>query len=226
VRFVPSPISTEPPRHAERRGGGAAPAVSISPWAFLLGATVLIGALAIPGALTVRRGGGGAFDLDGELTVPALASAGLLLCAAYAAALAMRWDPVHSRRPWAALALLFAVMGVDEATGMHEALEDASAIDWQTLYVPVVLIAGLAWLVALLRLRGRFERAAWLAAAGAWFAAQVLEALEWTGPRETERAVDGYGIMMGFEELLEMAGSALFAVALLAAVRRWTARAA
>ena len=39
---------------------------------------------------------------------------------------------------------------------------------------------------------------------------------------ETERAVEGYGIMMGFEELLEMTGSALFAYALLAAVWQWS----
>ena len=108
---------------------------------------------------------------------------------------------------------------------MHEALEDASTIDWQTLYAPVVLLAGLAWLLALLRLHGPLARAAWVAAAGAWLAAQVLEALEWTGPREAERAVDGYGIMMGFEELLEMTGSALFAFALLATVHRWPRRA-
>ncbi len=191
---------------------------------FLIGAAALIAVLAIPGALTVRRGGGGAFDLDGELTIPAFASAGLLLCAAAAAVLAARDDPRRRWRPWPGLALLFAVMGVDEATGMHEALEDASTIDWQTLYAPVVLLAGLAWLLALERLPGIVERVSWIAGAGAWLAAQVLEALEWTGPREAERAVEGYGIMMGSEELLEMTGSALFAFALFAAVSRWNRR--
>lgn len=206
---------------AERPGTpGDGPRVPVSARAFLLGAAVLIGVLAVPGALTVHRGGGGAFDLDGELTIPAFASAALLLCAAAAAALAFRRDPHARWRPWAGLALLFAVMGVDEATGMHEALERASAVDWQTLYIPIVALAGALWLLALVRMRG-LERAAWVLAAGAWLAAQVLEALEWTGPRESERAVDGYGIMMGFEELLEMTGSALFAVGLLLAVERF-----
>jgi hypothetical protein len=217
-----SPRSPEPPIEAAARPT-AAPA-PVAPHTFLLGATALIAVLAVPGALTVRRGGGGPFDLDGELTVPALASAGLLLCAAWAAWLAARRDPRPRWRPWPALAALFAVMGIDEATGMHEALEDASAVDWQTLYAPIMLFAGAAWLLGLTRLPDRAGRAAWLVAAGAWLAAQVLEALEWTGPREAERAVEGYGIMMGFEELLEMTGSALFAFAILTAVWRWSGR--
>ena len=217
---VTSPAPARPDGPASAAGHARPP---VRPWVFAAGAAALIALLAVPGALTVRRGGGGPFDLDGELTIPAFASAGLLLCAAAAAALAQRRDPGSGRRPWAALAILFAVMAVDEATGLHEGLEDLSAVDWQTLYVPIVLLAGVTWLLGLARLRGR-ERAAFVLGAGAWGAAQVLEALEWTGPREAERAVDGYGIMMGAEELLEMTGSALFTLGLLLAVERWSRR--
>ena len=217
---VTSPAPARPDGPASAAGQARPP---VRPWVFAAGAAALIALLAVPGALTVRRGGGGAFDLDGELTIPALASALLLLCAAGAAALAHRRDPRPSRRPWAALAVLFAVMAVDEAAGLHEGLEDLSAVDWQTIYVPVVLLAGIAWLLGLARMQRR-ERAAFVLGAGAWCAAQVLEALEWTGPREAERAVDGYGIMMGAEELLEMTGSALFTLALLLAVERWSRR--
>jgi hypothetical protein len=111
-------------------------------------------------------------------------------------------------------------MAIDEATGMHEALERVSVVDWQTLYLPIMAVAGVLWSLALLQMV-MLERLAFVAGALAWGVAQVLEALEWTGPRDAERAVDGYGILMGFEELLEMTGSALFALAALLAVRRW-----
>jgi hypothetical protein len=45
--------------------------------------------------------------------------------------------------------------------------------------------------------------------------------VQWVGPRESERAIEGYGILMGVEELLEMGGSAAFALAPLIAVRAW-----
>lgn len=192
----------------------------VSPLAFSVLAAVLIAGLAVPGALTVRRGGGGPFDLDGELTVPSFASAALLLCAAAASAGAYASRPPVRRWHWAGLAGLFLVMAIDEATGMHEALERQSVVDWQTLYLPIMAFAGMLWFLAL-RQMVTLERLAFAAGALAWGAAQVLEALEWTGPRETERAVDGYGILMGFEELLEMTGSALFALAALLAIRRW-----
>jgi hypothetical protein len=194
----------------------------MAPLWFTLAAAALIAALAVPGALTVRRGGGGAFDLDGELTVPALASAALLLCASGAAIAAFASDPVRRRRPWAGLAGLFLLMAIDEATGMHEALEDLTAVDWQTLYVPAVAFAAVVWTLGLVRLIA-LERVSFVGGAFAWGVAQVLEAIEWTGPRTAERAVDGYGILMGAEELLEMTGSVLFCAALLHAVARWSA---
>lgn len=195
----------------------------ISPRAFVVGAVALITPLALAGALTVHRGGGGPFDLDGELTIPAFASA-LLLCLAGAAALAAHAAPGSpGGRAAAVLAALFAVMAVDELASVHESAEDAFATDWQTLYVPVIGIAALAWLLLLARLRG-LERAVLAGGALCWALAQLLEALQWEGPRERERAVDGYGILMGFEELLEMCGSAMFALAILLALRRWAAR--
>jgi hypothetical protein len=216
------------PRLGDDPGVAAAPrrparrSVDVSPLWFAVGASALIAALAVPGALTVRRGGGGPFDLDAELTLPALASAALLLCAAGAAAAACASDPARRRLPWAGLAALFFAMAIDEAAGVHEALEDSAAIDWQTLYVPAVAVAAWLWALGLIRMAAR-ERLPFAAAALAWGAAQVLEAIEWTGPRAAERAVDGYGILMGVEELLEMTGSALFALALLLAVGRWSA---
>ena len=192
---------------------------AISPPAFAAAAALLIAGLAIPGAIAVRNGGGGPFDLDAEFTVPALASAALLLCASAAAAGVHGARPAVRRWHWAGLAGLFLLMAVDEATGLHEALERLSFVDWQTLYLPVMAFAVVLWALAFLEL-ATFERLLFAGGALAWGAAQVLEALEWTGPLDAERAVDGYGVLMGFEELLEMAGSALFALALLLAIRR------
>ena len=192
----------------------------LSPRAFAIGAALLIAGLAVPGALTVRRGGGGPFDLDAELTVPALASAALLLCASAAAAAAHATRRAGRRWHWAGLAALFLLMAIDEATGLHEALEQVSVVDWQTLYLPVIGCAAALWALAYVQLVA-LERVLFAGGALAWVTAQVLEALEWTGPLDAERAVDGYGILMGVEELLEMTGSALFALAVLLAVRRW-----
>jgi len=192
----------------------------VRPTAFAGAAAALVAVLGAAGAVTVHRGGGGPFDLDAELTLPALASAALLLCAAAAAGAAGFEDPAPRSWSWAFLAALFTLMAVDEATGLHEQLERSSTVDWQTLYAPLVACAAVVWALCMRRLDW-IERLAFAGGALAWGAAQVLEAIEWTGPRESERAVEGYGILMGAEELLEMTGSALFALAALVAARRW-----
>jgi hypothetical protein len=181
----------------------------------------LIAALGVLGAIEVRYESAPAFDLDDELKLPAFAAALILLLAALTA-----WAAAAADRdggwPWIVLAGLFALMAADEVVSLHEGLEDLFAVDWQTLYLPLMAAGGVAWLVALLRLR-RLPVAAALLAAGAvaWGIAGVLESVQWVGPREDERAIEGYGILMGVEELLEMGGSAAFALAPLIAVRAW-----
>lgn len=184
----------------------------------------VIGVLGLLGAIEVRYESAPAFDLDDELKLPAFAAALILLLAAATSVLAARSDPAGGS-PWLGLAALFALMGVDEAVALHEGLEDLTAVDWQVLYLPVMAAGALAWLVALLRVRRVSTVAAILLVAGAaaWAIAGVLESVQWVGPRETERAIEGYGILMGVEELLEMSGSAAFALAPLIAARAWAA---
>jgi hypothetical protein len=184
---------------------------------------VVIGVLAVLGAVEVRYEAAPAFDLDDELKLPALAAALILLVAVAAAWLAASADPA-GRWPWLVLAGVFALMAADEALSVHETLEDLTTVDWQTLYLPVMALAGIAWLAALGRVR-RQPAAVLLLVAGAaaWGAAGLLEAAQWTGPRDAEVAVDGYGILMGIEEVLEMCGSAAFALAPLIAARAWVA---
>jgi hypothetical protein len=197
--------------------------LDVEPARLAVAFAVLIGLLAVLGAVEVRYEAAPAFDLDDELKPPAFAAAVILVVAAAAAWLAASTDPA-GRLPWLALAAVFALMAADEALSVHETLEDLATVDWQTLYLPVTAVAGLAWLAALGRVRGLPVAALLLVAgAAAWGIAGLLEAVQWRGPRETEVAVDGYGILMGIEEVLEMCGSAAFALAPLIAARAWAA---
>jgi hypothetical protein len=194
----------------------------VDPVRLAAGFAVVIAVFGLLGAANVITDGDVAFfDLDAEGKLPAFVAAAILLCAAVGALLACL-ETSERRWPWAVLAVLFSVMAVDEAFRVHEALEDETSTDWQVLYLPLMAAGAVAWFALLGRLR-RLRLAALLLFAGAvmWAVAGVLESIQWTGPRETERAVEGYGILMGIEELLEMCGSACFALAPLLAVRAW-----
>jgi prepilin signal peptidase PulO-like enzyme (type II secretory pathway) len=194
--------------------------LEVDPLRLAVGFAGAIAVLGVLGAVEVRYEAAPAFDLDAEMKIPAFAAGLILLCAATMCALAATTDPTGRRWPWLVLTALFTLMAVDEATGLHEALEDETGVDWQTLYLPLMAAGGIAWLALLRRLR-TIRIAAYLLAAGAglWVIAAVLEAIQWTGPMESERAVDGYGILMGMEELCELSGSACFALAPLIAAR-------
>ncbi len=185
------------------------------PGVVLLAGLGVVAALGVLGAVTAHHDLSSRwFDLDGEYNVPAAWSAGLLVAAGALAA-------VVGRRPaWRAatgLAVLFAFMGLDEAVAIHERLEALTGIDWQLLYVPVVLVGGVAWLALWRRGRtvARF-RPALAAGSAAWFVAQVLEKVQWHGDVKAAH----YDLMMVLEELLEMTGSLLFLIAVLLVARR------
>ena len=192
--------------------------VRIDPVKVAVAVAAVIGVLAVLGAVEVRYDAAGAFDLDSERKLPAFVAGAILLGASVAAAVAALWDAGRVRVAWLVLAALWALMGVDEALGIHESLEDETGVDWQTLYLPIMAAGAVAWLIVLLRRRGV---AALLVLAGGllWACAGVLEAVQWTGPMEAERAVDGYGIIMGLEEIFEMTGSACFLLGSLSAAR-------
>lgn len=173
------------------------------------GLAAAIGLLAVLGVAAERSNGLDAFDLDGEFVVPALFSTCLLTAAAVAA-----WRARVVARWAVVFAVLFAFMAGDELTGMHEALADAVGVRWPVLYSPLILAAGVAWLLAMRSLLAIRDPTALLLGGGAaaWFAAQVLEAVQWHDGRH----VAGYYPMMYAEETLEMAGSALFLLAFLA----------
>jgi hypothetical protein len=187
-------------------------------------AVVLLGALAVIGTLgalqaaqgPVEAEGGraphgflGLFYLDGEYNVPAIFSAALWLFAAVSLYAAGRAHERGWRRHiWTGLAVALLYLALDEAFGLHEKLEGRSGIDWQLLYLPLLLAIAAAGLYVLLQSHGA---ARWLlfAAGAAALVAQVLEVVQWNG----DEPVDSYRQLMVPEEILEPTAAALIAVA-------------
>jgi hypothetical protein len=143
-----------------------------------------------------------AFSLTGEWNVPALFSGGLLWGAA-----ALAFANGSQTR---VIGAFLAFMGLDELAVIHESLESWTGVDWQILYLPVILVGAIAWARTMPRLRPAPVIAwLWVGGAGAWFVAQVFEKLENHGN------VLVHPWMTLPEETLEMAGSSLFGLALL-----------
>jgi len=185
-------------------------------------ATLIFAAIAVFGVFGEihQNDYGSMFNLDEEGTPATNFSALLLLFAAAAALLAAETEIGRGapRGILIGLGLFFAFMAIDEHQALHEKLEREAGIDWQILYVPVVLPAAAAGLLALRSLFRVHRLAAGLFAAGAaaWVLAIALEAYQWGG--EGDFLLHPGTIVP--EELLEMSGSALLALGLLVGIRR------
>jgi hypothetical protein len=156
-----------------------------------------------------------AFNLDLEWTVPAIWSGLLLFGASLAALLAYR---VSERRYVGAFALLFLYMGIDEISSIHEHLSEWTGVEWQLLLSPVMLLAAIGFCVLLRDEWSSSDKWLWLGAGACWFVSQVLERLEW---HDHDIPVRGYLKMMVAEEVLEMIGSMLFMLTMLAIWERY-----
>lgn len=183
---------------------------------------VAIAVLAALGMLHAlgRDGGPGVrlplFGLDEEWSVPALFSGALLAFAALTCALTAAAGGLE-RVPapcLPGLAALFGFMAVDEVVQIHERLERIAETGWQTIYLPLAAIGGVLWLGVLRGLLAN-PRAAMVFAGGgaAWFVAQLFEKVQRDG------AVLQHRWTILPEELLEMTGSLLLGLAVLAAAR-------
>jgi hypothetical protein len=126
----------------------------------------------------------------------------------------------RSRWLWCLLSAILAVASLDELLAFHERLQYRTGVDWGFLYLPVVLAAGVGFLVLLTRLRHR-ERRLMLLGVGAWGLSQVLEKIEWFGAFGTPNFPSTYARLMITEELLEMTGSLLFLIACLTVLERF-----
>ena len=100
---------------------------------------------------------------------------------------------------------------LDELLQIHERVERHLTIDWQVIYLPVMLVTAIAGAIIAWELRHRPSVVAiLLAGACGWAGAQLFEMLEW-GPGDV--LVSPW--MIYPEELLEISGSCLFALAML-----------
>lgn len=190
---------------------------AVDPLRLAFGIALCIAVLGALGAVRIRAHSFAAFDLDREYTVPATFSALLDISAAIGAEALRRRT---GKKVLAGLVVLFAFMGVDEFASIHEHLERWTGIDWMKLYIPVFIYAGIAWIAVLREVRTRqFWLCLW-GGAGCWAFAQFMEVLEWSGTQRTAH----YNTEMFTEELLEMAGSALFLLGMLVALRVWRER--
>jgi hypothetical protein len=181
-----------------------------------------------------------AFDLDDEYTVPAFYSGILLALAAWMVFRLGRQSEGSTRLLLQLGALFLAFLALDEVFSVHERINDHTGIDWQLLYTPPALAFG--W--GVWRITGEFGRRSpealmIFAGVAMWLVAQVLEAAAWSHVLPSLIDTDtmsqaeirhirhglGYQAMSIPEELLEMGGSLLFAVAFARlASRRETAR--
>jgi hypothetical protein len=191
----------------------------------VLGGMAALWAVAATGAVLANR-----YDvlpplLDRHLTpdlennVFAAVSSLALLAAAATTALAVRAG--RYTRPAIVVAVVLAGMALDEWFALHEAFERNAGLDWITLYLPIVAVAGVCGLL-LIRSLGRTWPALLLLAGGlAWGLAFVLEDLQWTAEDEMH---EHYHLLMVPEELLEIGGSLLFTAAAVVALAAAGAR--
>jgi hypothetical protein len=171
----------------------------------------ILGAIVYPGGGDLR-----AFDLNKEQTFPATFSGALLLAAGGLALLngLVRSETAAGRRWWIVLALVFAFLGLDEIAALHEAVQDRVNVWGQAVLMPVVLVGIYAWWVTLRQLRQEPPAGTlFLAGAAAWLVSQGIDAA----------FNEHWGWTIVPEELFEMAGSALFGLALLVALRQLVA---
>jgi hypothetical protein len=158
------------------------------------------------------------FNLDGEWNLPTAFSGLLILGAAVASFAVVRLGRARTGIPPVLIvpvSVLFAFMSLDEVWSVHERIEEATGQKWQYFYAPVFLAAGVA-AVLLVRHLLRYPPSLWFLLTGGvvWFVAQMIDAWQWN---DQDVLVHPYSIVP--EETLEMLGSLLFLLAMLAILR-------
>jgi len=167
----------------------------------------VLGAIVFPGGGDLR-----VFDLNKEQTFPATFS-GILLLGAGAFSLlngVVRCPRAVDRRWWLVLAAVFAFLGIDEITALHEAVQDRIHLWGQASLGPIVVAGAAAGWITLKRL-------GFHSLSGRMF---MFGALIWAGSQGIDLALnEHWQWTIVPEELLEMGGSAMFGFAMLVAVR-------
>lgn len=191
--------------------------------AWLLGSVAIMGVLgllnmAVPNGTPLLRPLVRPFDLDVEFGAAALYSALLLGGAGLGWLASGSAADSRTRRLGRAFGALLLFMAVDESFAVHEFIERHTGIDWQLVYLPLVLVgACVVGSLVMRRTMGRTAAALILAGSALWAGSQVLEAVEWDGDVPTTRF--DYETLMVLEELGEAAGSVMFLLGSAAAAR-------
>jgi hypothetical protein len=171
------------------------------------------------------------FDFDTEGNLPTWFSSILFIISAGLLAVLGAWKRAERdafARHWKALAATFLFLALDEATSLHERLDDVGLLKralsaggglyhpWVAVYAALVVLAA----IFLFRFMGslpRRTRTGFLVAAVLYVSGAV--GMEMVGAAHDERSGRedlGYASIATFEETLEMAGALVFIFALLA----------
>lgn len=156
-------------------------------------------------------------NLIGEQNLPSSYASALLAAPAALAWVLGAIDEPRARGWWRALAVVLAFLAVDEYMAIHEQVKGAIDVSPdQIVLAPIVVAAGVTWLVALMRFASlRPVVVLWVGGALAWVLSQAIDATQ-----PADRLV--WSVVP--EEALEMIGSTLFLFALLLVLRSWSRR--
>jgi hypothetical protein len=171
------------------------------------------------------------FNFDTEGNLPTWFSSVLFLASAGLLAVIAAWKRAEDdafARYWKALACVFLFLAVDEATSVHERLNDVGVLQrtlspsgglyypWVAVYATLIVLAAL-FLGRFMKSLPRRTRTGFLVAAFLYLGGAV--GLEMVGAAHDERFGRGdlgYASISTLEETLEMAGALVFIFALLA----------
>lgn len=156
-------------------------------------------------------------NLDSEVSVATWFSATLL----WAAAIWWMFVAVSHRPTSVALWVWWPVLAwlaFDEGTAVHEKLERWSGIDWQIIYLPVMILGAAAWVGVVRTFRQQKRVVALLVTTAAvWTVALTFELVQNWGGSPVQAGI--YVPTMIAEEALEMIGSVALIVAAVLALR-------
>lgn len=156
------------------------------------------------------------FNLVNEKTVPTFFSGAILFAGGLCSILAARVRLYGMHGLWIAFGALLIFMSADEVVQIHEKVETWTGIDWEQPYAVVAIGAAFVWFNVLRRME-RLPRLLMIYGAVGWAVSFVLEDAEYDS---SDDRVSGFTPMAITEELAEMAGSSLFLIALVIALKR------
>ncbi|MGH2837282.1 MAG: hypothetical protein ACRDJY_02900 [Thermoleophilaceae bacterium] len=155
------------------------------------------------------------FNLVNEKTIPAFFSGAILVAGGLCSLLAARCRLYGRHRLWIGFGALLILMSADEVVQFHERIESWTGVDWEQPYLVVVLGAAVIW-VKIVRLMDHVPRVMMICGAVCWAISYALEDAEYDS---SDNRVGAFTPLAISEELLEMAGSSLFLLALVVALK-------